>query len=305
MIQKFLLSLLMVSNLACAVAPPTAAPTRPPSLIALQPCRFPNHKNELVCGKYVVYENRASRAGRMIALNIVLVPAFASAPAPDPVFFFAGGPGQGAARIAAAGEGSLMRELRRERDLVFIDQRGTGGSHRLTCAATADPGSLQNNFGELFDLERIGACRRRLETDADLKLYTTAIAVDDVDEVRQALGYDKINLYGVSYGTLSALQYLRRYSGRVRSALLAGVATPAAKLPLQFAKGSQQAMDRLLADCAADESCHSAFPKLKDDFAALLAAFNAGPVRFELTHRATKPAQAVTLSRGVYVERLR
>jgi pimeloyl-ACP methyl ester carboxylesterase len=126
--------------------------------------------------------------------------------------------------------------------------------------------------------------------------------MDDFEEVRAALGYGKINLYAVSYGTQAALQYLRLYSTRVRSAVLAGVTTPAAKLPLHFAKGAQQSMDRLIDDCAADATCADQFPNLKSNFASVLAAFDKGPVTFELDHPMFK---TVSLSRGAFGERLR
>lgn len=303
-----ILGLLSVANLSCAALSAwTFAPAQNQrqARIELRPCRFAGHSTELLCGKYSVYENRATRTGRTISLNILIVPALTPTPADDPVFFLSGGPGQGAARIARAGEDALMRELRRERDLVFIDQRGTGDSNRLGCSIINDRGSLQNYFLEVFPAEAIRACRRELEEHADLRFYTTALALEDIDEVRHALGYDKIDLYGISYGTLSALEYLRRYPGQVRAVVLAGVVTPAAKLPLQFAKGAQLSMDRLIADCAADESCHSEFPALKEDFADAFRAFANGPVRFALAPPGGRTAQPVTLSRGVFAERLR
>jgi pimeloyl-ACP methyl ester carboxylesterase len=131
-------SLTIFANLACVAidAPPTASigTTR----VDLQPCHFPNHKSELLCGKYPVFEDRAAKAGRIIPLNIVVLPAITAQPKPDPVFFLSGGPGQGAARAASAREDPLMRELRRERDLIFIDLRGTGDSNRLQCSVASD-----------------------------------------------------------------------------------------------------------------------------------------------------------------------
>jgi pimeloyl-ACP methyl ester carboxylesterase len=298
-------SLTIFANLACVAidAPPTASirTTR----VDLQPCHFPNHKSELLCGKYPVFEDRAAKAGRIIPLNIVVLPAITAQPKPDPVFFLSGGPGQGAARAASAREDPLMRELRRERDLIFIDLRGTGDSKRLQCSVASDQTSAENYLAEIFPLERIHVCRETLAGIADLRFYTTPIAMDDFEEVRAALGYGKINLYAVSYGTQAALQYLRLYSARVRSAALAGVTTPAAKLPLHFAKAAQQAMDRLIDDCAADTTCANQFPNLKGNFASVLAAFDKGPVTFEFIHPVMKTAQPVSLSRGVFVERLR
>ena len=307
-LRIILFSLLAVANFSCAALnflPALPGFSQRQANIELRPCHFPNHSTELLCGKYRVYENRAAQTGRTISLNILIVPALTPAPADDPVFFLSGGPGQGAARIARAGEDALMRELRRERDLVFIDQRGTGDSNRLGCSIIDDRAALQNYFLEVFPIETIRACRHDLEGHADLRFYTTSLALADIDEVRHALGYAKINLYGISYGTLSALEYLRRYPDQVRAVVLAGVVTPAARLPLQFAKGAQLAMDRLIEDCAADESCQSAFPTLKEDFAAVLSAFAKGSVRFALTPPGAKTAQRVTVSRGVFAERLR
>ena len=173
-----------------------------------------------------------------------------------------------------------MSQLRRRRALVFIDQRGTGDSQPLDCNLSANPGLLQNYFDELFPVEKVRACRAALERISDLKLYTTPVAVSDLDEARVALGYDKINLYGISYGSLIALQYLRQYPGNVRALALAGVTTPAAKLPLQYSGGAQYALDKLMQDCAVDDACRAAYPDLDADFAKTLAKFNRGPVTF-------------------------
>jgi pimeloyl-ACP methyl ester carboxylesterase len=153
--------------------------------------------------------------------------------------------------------------------------------------------------------DRVRACRESLEKIADLRRYTTPLAMDDVDDVRAALGYPAINVYGISYGSLAALQYLRQHPARVRSLSLSGVATPAQKLPLHFAAGAQLALDRLLADCAADAACQRAFPDLAGDLAATLARFDAGPVSFELPAAAGDVAERVSMPRAQFVERLR
>jgi pimeloyl-ACP methyl ester carboxylesterase len=129
--------------------------------------------------------------------------------------------------------------------------------------------------------------------------------MDDLDDVRAALGYPRINLYGGSYGAQAALQYLRQHPARVRSVALAGVATPAAKQPLNFAGAAQQAMRALIEDCAADAGCQGAFPALASEFDAVLGTLDKGPVTFELINPATKTKQAVSMSHGVFVERLR
>jgi pimeloyl-ACP methyl ester carboxylesterase len=127
----------------------------------------------------------------------------------------------------------------------------------------------------------------------------------DLAEVREAMGYDKINVYGISYGTQAALEYLRQSPAHVRSVVLTGVATPAAKQPLHFTQGAQRAMDKLIPDCTADEACRAAFPNLSAEFAGVLAEFDKGPAKFEMIHPVSKERQPVQMSRGVFVEALR
>ena len=273
--------------------------------IDLEPCGFATYDTKVLCGTFDVFEDRAAQAGRKIPLSIVVLPALDSKPAPDPVFFLSGGPGQGAAKIASAGEDSLMSHLRRQRDLVFIDQRGTGNSHPLNCNLFSEHAVAQSYFDELFPPEKVRSCHAALAPSADLKLYTTSIAMADLDEVRAALGYDKINLYGISYGTLAALQYLRQSSKRVRALALAGVATPAAKLPLHFAKGAQAALDKLIRDCAEEEGCHAAFPNLQADIAKVLAKLDNGPATFVIPNPKSREGQSVKMSRGVFTEQLK
>jgi pimeloyl-ACP methyl ester carboxylesterase len=236
---------------------------------------------------------------------MVILPALAEKPAPDPVFFFAGGPGQSAASLAGYLGGGFLAKIRQERDIVFIDQRGTGESNPLTCNLFADDNDLRAYFEDMFPVKEVRACRERLEKVADLKQYTTSVAIEDFDDVRRALGYEKINLYGGSYGTTVALAYLRRYRENVRSVVLAGVAPTNLKLPLPFAKGAQYAIAHLMDDCAADSACHAAFPNLRDEFASVLDRLGKGPLSVELVNPLTQKSQRVSLGRGVFAERLR
>ncbi len=300
-----LLGIILLTGASCTTAALQATHERAQPTIRLAACRFPKYGHDVLCGNHQVFENRAAQSGRRISLNIVVLPALSSAPAPDPVFFLYGGPGAGAAVSASRAGDSYWQELRRDRDLVFVDQRGTGKSHSLRCAFIGDRTRVQSYFDDIFSVDQIRACRNELEKRADLKLYTTPIAMGDLDEVRRAMGYDKINVYGISYGTQAALEYLRQYAEYVRSVVLTGVATPAAKQPLNFAQAAQSAMNKLIEDCTADEACHGAFPNLSAEFSTVLAEFDKGPVRFELTHPISKERQPVQMSRGVFVEALR
>lgn len=257
------------------------------------------------CGRYEVPEDRTSARGRKISLNIIILPALTKKAAPDPVFFLAGGPGQGAASLAEyVGEGFLSK-LREERDLVFIDQRGTGQSNPLSCNLYGEGEDLRDYFESMFPVEKVRACRQQLEKVADLRQYTTSVAVNDLDEVRRALGYGRINLYGGSYGTTMALAYMRSYGRHVRSAVLAGVAPLDFKLPLPFAQGGEVAMAHVIKDCAEDAGCRAAFPKLKEELVAVIARLEATPVTLKGVDPETGQVQPFTMGRGVFAERLR
>lgn len=274
--------------------------------VSLQPCEVPGVTGGGRCGTYQVYENRSARTGRTIGLNVVVVPALNATPAPDPVFWLEGGPGGAATQAASPVSQRYLQGLRERRDLVFVDGRGTGKSNPLKCDDVGEnPANLDGYFGKLFPLNLVRACREKLERVADLRLYTTPIAMDDLDEVRGALGYEQINLAGASYGTLSALVYMRQHPDRVRSAFLVGVATPGFRLPLPFARAAQNALERLFVACSADEPCHAAFPGLRDEFDAVLARFDRGPLEVKMTDPVTGQVRPVSLERESYVEHLR
>src|ERR1043166_848090 len=196
------------------------------------------------CGTLSVYENRQARSGRRINLTVVLLPALSADSRPDPLFFLAGGPGQGAAKMAPLVRQAL-RSVQRERDLVLVDQRGTGTSNPLDCRNDNDSLRAINESDEVA-LDRLRRCLAGY--DADVRLYTTPIAMDDLDDVRAYLGYERINLYGGSYGTRAALVYLRQHADRVRSVVLDRVAPTARALPLFTARDAQHALDKALAD---------------------------------------------------------
>lgn len=269
--------------------------------VAVEPCQIRGDL-EGWCAKLEVFENRASRTGRKIPLNILILPSKSAKPLPDPVFGIAGGPGQSAAEAFPGAP--YIEKIRDQREIVLVDQRGTGGSNLLNCAFTNndDP---QTFFTELFPSERVRACRAELEKKADLTQYTTTIAMDDLNEVRQALGYSSINLIGGSYGTRAALEYLRRHGDHVRSAVIKGVAPPGFKLPLVFARTIQDSMQHLFADCAADVKCKAAYPNLQGEFEDILKRLDKGPAEFTLPPPLVAKEQKVRIGRGIFVDYLR
>ena len=254
-----------------------------PAIDRLKPCKGNEMPVDAYCGTLKVFENRDTKQGRQIDLNIVVLPALSNDPRPDPFFFLAGGPGQGAAQMAKPLR-ELFRQVLTDRDIVLVDQRGTGKSNPLNCIDEDD--SLKAfEASEGMAIERLKTCMAGY--DADLRLYTTDIAMDDLDDVRAFLGYDKINIYGGSYGTRAGLVYMRRHGDRVRTAVLDGVAPTNMRLSLFTPRDAQRAFDRLVADCDADPACKALYPNLGARVRALVARLEKDPPLVPIVHPRT------------------
>jgi pimeloyl-ACP methyl ester carboxylesterase len=268
---------------AVAAEPPASAPAR----LALSSCKLPGLEREARCGTFEVFENRATRQGRKIALRIAVLPATgpaSSAAARSPLFILVGGPGQSAVAAAKAFS-DIFAGVLADHDVVLVDQRGTGGSHPLDCPLPGSDDDPQGYMGDMLPVPALRDCLRRL--DADPALYTTAIAMDDLDDVRAALGYGRIDLYGSSYGSRAALVYMRSHPEHVGSVILRGVVPTNMKLPLYFARDSQRALDLLFDECAADAACGKAFPDLRGKLAAVQARLAKEPAAVAVTQADT------------------
>jgi pimeloyl-ACP methyl ester carboxylesterase len=269
--------------------------------VHLEPCVASDGATAALCGTFEVSENRVSRAGRKIALNLMILPSLSEQPDEDPIFGFAGGPGQSATK--ALPFASFIRTLQSKREIVLIDQRGTGNSNPLTCPF--DPRDIQALIGRPDSVAWLTACRSELEKRADLTQYTTSISSDDADEVRAALGYEKVNVVGGSYGSLAALDYLRRHPAHVRAVAIEGIVPPDYRLPLPFAKTIQASLEHLFADCAADPACHKDFPDLKSQFETVVKRLDRKPATFVFKNDAPEQPLRITISRGAFVSSLR
>jgi pimeloyl-ACP methyl ester carboxylesterase len=267
-----------------------------PKLI-LNPCSHEiDEQKELaevgaLCGRYEVWEDRETKKGRKIALNVAVSPALAKAK-PDPVFLLAGGPGQAATEIPWM-QMPWVKKLRLYRDIVLVDQRGTGASNPLDFIKPDE----KIPFEELFKPnERDPEVEELIKGfDADLTKYTTDIAMDDLNEIRDALGYDKINIYGGSYGTRAALIYLRRHEDTVRSLVIDGVAPMEMKLVDAFAEDGERAIGLLLTHCENDEGCKKAFPNLRQKLNELILSLKEKPAQVQLKHPRTGELVNVTV----------
>ena len=286
---------------AAEPAAPAAATAAP---LMLTPCDVPGLPGKARCGTYEVWENRETRSGRRIPLKVLVLPATGADRLPDPFTFFHGGPGAAATEVAPSLAHDYAK-IRERRDILLVDQRGTGGSHPLNCEIFLPSGDLQATLGSFFPPDAIRQCRATLEKDADLKLYTTSLGMDDIDEVRAALGYDRLNILGGSYGTRAAQVYMRRHPEHVRTAILEGTVPMDDKLPLHIPPNAEQALKGVLAECAQDVACHAAFPKLEDESAAVWARLAKGPVTAQVLDPNTGEAVDVSLSRNLAAEGVR
>lgn len=246
----------------------------------LKPCRVPDVEEEVLCGRYEVYENRAG-TGRKIGLNIVVLPAKTPDVAPDPLVFLAGGGVAPATRYARYFSRAFP-DLRLHRDILLVDQRGSGGSNGLECELLTDPTNAEYRDEARF-MEAVRRCRKESEKKADLRYYTTPLAMDDLDEVRGWLGYPRLNLFGVSYGTKAAMVYLRQHPERVRAVVMHGVVPLDAPMWLELPRSSQQALDQAFAACAGQLGCRDAFPNLAQEFSTLLQRLAEKPVRVKVS----------------------
>src|SRR3954463_8678839 len=238
--------------------------------LTLKPCRLEHPARMLAvpaeCGSFTVPEDYAAPNGRRIKLFVARVPAISLNKAPDPLFLVAGGPGTSAVDLYTSSATPFDR-VRRDRDIVLLDQRGTGRSHRIDCK-----NEDLDDFDRVNEVE-VGPenvkCRDELSRTSDLRQYTTSIAVKDLDAVRAALGYQRINLYGGSYGTRVAQHYARRYPQSTRALILDGVVNPEQVLAPAIAIDAERALQRILKRCRDNASCAKAFNDPAADYRTL------------------------------------
>ena len=272
--------------------------------IALAPCTLEGVAGDARCGTYRVWEDRAARKGRQIDLSIIVLPALDAANrAPDPFFLLSGGPGD-APSFNARFFSRAFQDARRTRDLVLVDLRGTGRSSPLLCPELAKPGDDGVYDSDLLSVAAVRACRKRLEKTADLRQYTTEIAVEDLEEVRQRLGYGRINLYGTSYGSRVAQVYMRRYPQSLRAVTMKGIVPPSGASPEMHAPSGEHAWQSLVARCRADAACAAAYPTLDADFRQLLTQLENNPV-LSVPASGEQPAARITVTRGLFAEAFR
>ncbi len=271
--------------------------------LALAPCTVDGVTGDVRCGRHRVWEDRDAKKGRQIELSVIVLRPTDGQREPDPLFVLAGGPGQAPSQIARFSS-TLFADIRRQRDIVLVDLRGTGQSHPLTCPEIAEVPASGVFDADWLPPAAVKRCRERLERDADLRLYTTEIAMADLDEVRAALGYEQINLYGTSYGTRAAQIYMRDFPQRARTVTLKGVVSQSLTMPATHALDAERAWQRLVARCAAEVACRDAYPNLDADFRSVVRRLEQTGVPVEAKAGDSRLVK-VRLTRGLFGEAFR
>lgn len=256
----------------------TAGERKEAAALTLAPCQIEDAVHFSVlgaeCGTLTVPENPAAPEGRKIGLRVARVAAINRRKAPDALFILAGGPGM-AATTMYAGTAPAFARIQRNRDIVLVDQRGTGGSNVLNCEFDDD--ALMRATPAEVEAEG-QRCLESLSRRADVAYYTTSVAVQDLDRVRAALGYERIDLYGGSYGTRVAEHYLRRFPAHTRAVILDGVVAPEQVLGPEIALDAEHALVEVLDRCARDTACAIRFGNPIETYHELFAALQSRPV---------------------------
>ncbi|HNP35797.1 MAG TPA: alpha/beta fold hydrolase [Woeseiaceae bacterium] len=272
--------------------------------LELEDCRisagpsFPGIKAR--CGKLSRHENPDDESSPLIELKVAVVPALNLKPAPDPVVPIAGGPGQGTVQFYAA-YANAFEPLRKDHDILLVDQRGTGESARMDCPV--DDELVEGLYSTDQTLEFTKECLASLPHDP--RYFTTSIAVRDLDAVREALGYPTLNVYGISYGSRVAQHYARRYPATTRSVVLDGVVPPLLPLGPDIALESQRALDDIFARCSDDEACKEHFGDVATSFDELMLKLDEKPLKVRIANPVTGEFESVRFGHNEMAAALR
>ncbi|VAW41870.1 FIG032621: Hydrolase, alpha/beta hydrolase fold family [hydrothermal vent metagenome] len=265
------------------------------SALELSECRIGadnTRKIKAECGKLSVAENRGNPS-RMIDLNIAVIRSKSTNKHNDPVIMLAGGPGQAAVE-AYSGASFAFHDILKHRDVVLVDQRGTGGSNIIKCdfdakiqkALLIDPSLIAVELKKCVD-----------GLDADTRYYTTIEAIKDLEQVRQALEIEKWNLLGISYGTRKALTYIKMYPGAIRSVILDGVMPQQEAMPQSHEKNLINALRKQFAQCVEQPACSEAFGDVEQQMWQLLDTIDSGKPKIRLQNFTTGEYEKITLTK--------
>ncbi len=299
--QLVLFAIVLSFSLTAAGAAQSTAP--PETELALAGCPEGPFGERHLCGVLSVPENRSVEESREIPIFVATLPARVAATKP-PIFLLSGGPSLSAADQMPLLE-LMFAALNENRDFVTVDLRGTGRSNPLPCAPPGPPERLQSYAVDLWPAAHSSDCRDRLAAKADLRQYTIPASMADLEAVRNALGYDRISLVAISYGTRMAQEYLRHHGARVERTVLFGALPPSVHTPQGFARLAQEALEALFVECATAADCAKSYPNLPSKLAQAIERLERAPQVAQVTNPATGEQERVSIHRGIFGSALR
>lgn len=296
-----LVSALLVSSPSSALSTDTEQSTGQNLAAKLDGCYLKNISERVLCGTLTVPENYELPDGLTIDLNFAVLPAVSENKKPDPVLILAGGPGQAATELAAMID-RIFKDVRRQRDILLIDQRGTGQSFPLGCQLNHVEEMVKTD--EQADLQGVAVeCLAQFE-GRDLTQYHSVNAIRDFEQVRQYLGYPQVNLYGGSYGSRAGLVYMREYPQSVRAAVLDALA-PVQVVVGPFGTFGAQSFHQLLDRCQNSSACNSTFPNLYQTYQDALLGLEQQPQLLTVNDPLSNEKTEVMITAGRFTSVLR
>lgn len=263
-------------------------------------CYVEGVSDRLNCGFVTVPENPNKPDGKQIQVHYVVLPAVKNVNHEEALLAIAGGPGQSAIDNAA-GFDAMLSKVRQQRDILLIDQRGTGRSNLLTCDEGAQsPLSFDDDNADT--LAETQKCLAKI--DADVTQYGSLNAIKDFEAVRQYLGYKKLHVYGISYGTRMAQLYMRLYPAHLATVTLDGI-VPMQQSVLEIGASIDRGFDLLFKDCQETTACHAQFPELKAEFDQVAASLAKAPVMENVYDPVTGEKTMLTMTRGKFYGSIR
>jgi pimeloyl-ACP methyl ester carboxylesterase len=254
-----------------------------PATCPFTPAKGQAEGSTVVCGFAVVPEVHANPGGPTIRIAVAWFKSQNPTPAAEPIIYLEGGPG---APSLDGGLPNFAARFTQQHDFVAFDQRGVGLSQpKLNCPETDD--TFNRDEAKNLDIgtslgdgvAALWACRDRLVGQGvNLSAYSTVESAADVNDIRAVLGYRKVKLLGISYGTRLALSVMRQFPQIVHSSVIDGVSPPQVDQYATYAVGYDRALKLMFSSCAADPACNAAFPTLQEDFPAAVARLNAQPL---------------------------
>ncbi|PAJ74450.1 alpha/beta hydrolase [Pseudoalteromonas sp. NBT06-2] len=293
LLTKLLISMVLICSLFISIA------VAEQKILNIKHCHLKGIKEQVKCGSLQVPENYQKLNGTKISINFAILPAIDSSQNKEPLMFLAGGPGQAAVELAA-GLKIAFKEIHKTRDILLIDQRGTGESHALKCLGFSEQDPYLT-IPEEFSDEQIKTCISRLS--GDLSQYNSENAIRDFDAVRQVLGHKKVNLYGGSYGTRAGLVYMRLFPDSIRSVVLDSVGPIEVPIGL-FGQSAARSFTLLLKHCQQESACNTAYPNLAQEFDMLITRLEKTPVALNIPHPRSGNNTNILISKGKLISHL-